>query len=267
MTDESRASKPQPPNDRSTNVKSVANISAVVVAVVAVVSAVGGIIVSVIVLVTFVVTFVVVVGGGGVNDDGGGVVGDVGGAAVIVSAVVGAVVSVGVGIVGGIVVSAVVNSVAFITFIGNAVRGVSQLRLTLQHTGAAAPFAVAVWIGGRNRRWQAEDWLVALTESPRPIRYSLGLVVAATRMRLYDLGGLLVKAARWVLASNRRTWWPLGSLLTLAAVNIHLAQGWGSAFYTLPTIVGFHLGVEWLRHRWGIELKPKLPVGDPGRNQ
>ncbi|MEV8636529.1 hypothetical protein AB0395_33265 [Streptosporangium sp. NPDC051023] len=129
--------------------------------------------------------------------------------------------------------------------------------------GAAVSLALAVWIGGRSRRWQAEDWQAALIESPRPIRYSLGLVVAATRMRLYDLGGGLVKAARWVLASNRRTWWPLGSLLVFAAVNIHLSQGWGSAFYTLPTIVAFHLGVEWLRHRWGIEVKPKRSVEGP----
>lgn len=181
-----------------------------------------------------------------------------------VVAILGTVVSYGLGVVG---VSAVLSSTAFMTFIGNAVRGVSRLRLALRQPRVAAPFALAVWIGGRSRRWRAEDWLVALAESPQPIRYSLGLVVAATRMRLYDLGGLLVKAARWVLASNRRTWWPLAPLLTFAAVNIHLSQGWGSAFYTLPTIVGFHLGVEWLRHRWGIELKPKPSAGDPGRDQ
>ncbi|GHE47136.1 hypothetical protein GCM10017673_56190 [Streptosporangium violaceochromogenes] len=253
MRDKSRISAPQPPNDRSTDVKSVANISIAV-------SNVGSIIVGAITLVIVAV--------------GRAVVGD----SVISVGVSDGVPSVSIGFVGEVVVAAaavgvgvggsiIVNSVAFMTFIGNAVRGVSRLRLTLRQTRVAAPLAVAVWIGGRSRRWQAEPWEVDLTTSPRPIRYSLGLVVAATRMRLYDLGGLLVKVARWVLASNRRTWWPLGTLLTLAALNIHLSQGWGSAFYTLPGIVGFHLGVEWLRHRWGIEVKPKPSASDLGRDQ
>lgn len=71
----------------------------------------------------------------------------------------------------------------------------------------------------------------------------------------------------WVLASNQRTWCSLGSLLAFAAVNVCLSQGWGSVVWMLPTTVSFHAGVEWLRRRWGIELKPKLPVGDPGRDQ
>ncbi|MER7128616.1 hypothetical protein [Streptosporangium saharense] len=114
---------------------------------------------------------------------------------------------------------------------------------------------LALRIGGRARRWQAEDWQAAVEASPHPGRYGLGLVRAAVHMRLYDLGTLLLRAACWVLASNHRTWWPLGAVLTFAAVDIHLSQGWGSAFYTLPTIAAFHLGVEHLRRRWNIPRK------------
>ncbi|MEO3861968.1 hypothetical protein [Acrocarpospora sp. B8E8] len=35
---------------------------------------------------------------------------------------------------------------------------------------------------------------------------------------------------------------------------MHLQQGWGSAFFTLPGVVAFYAGVEWLRHRWGVEV-------------
>ncbi|MFF0572876.1 hypothetical protein [Streptosporangium saharense] len=114
---------------------------------------------------------------------------------------------------------------------------------------------LAVRIGGRARRWQAEDWQVAVETSPHPFRYGLGLVLAAVHMRLYDLGTLLLRAACWMLASNHRTWWPLGAVLAFAAINIHLSQGWGSAFYTLPTIAAFHLGIEHLRRRWNIPRK------------
>ncbi|MFC3982775.1 hypothetical protein [Streptosporangium jomthongense] len=141
--------------------------------------------------------------------------------------------------VGGSIVSVnVLDSPAF----RNRTRGLLALRLALR-------------VGGRARRWQAEDWQAAVEASPNPVRYGLGLVRAALLMRLYDLGTLLLRAACWVLASNHRTWWPLGSVLAFAAVNVHLAQGWGSAFYTLPTIVAFHLGVEHLRRRWNIPRK------------
>ncbi|MFD0883286.1 hypothetical protein ACFQ08_01755 [Streptosporangium algeriense] len=161
---------------------------------------------------------------------------------------------IGIGIVGFIVS-------IFVAF--NITSRASRLRRVSQRTWTATTLALAVWIGGQKRRWWAEDWRAAITESPRPIRYGFGLVVAAARMRLYDLGGLLVKVARWVLTSNQRTWWPLGSLLAFAIVNIYLAEGWGSAVCTLPSIVGFHAGVKWLRRQWGIEVKSKRSTEGP----
>ncbi|MBB4917335.1 hypothetical protein [Streptosporangium saharense] len=180
--------------------------------------------------------------------------------------VVAAFTDVGTGNVAAVVavVVAIAPSLSTVVDAGNLAR---RLRRIAGRTRVAAPLAVAVWINGRSRSWQAEDWRAALTESPRPSRYGLGLVAAAVQMRLYDLGGLLVRSARWVLASNRRTWWPLGPLLVFAAVNVHRSQGWGSAFYTLPTIIGFHIGVEWLRHRWEITVKPRRSTEDPDGEQ
>ncbi|MFD0887020.1 hypothetical protein ACFQ08_20940 [Streptosporangium algeriense] len=111
---------------------------------------------------------------------------------------------------------------------------------------------LALRIGGRARRWQAEDWQAAVEASPHPVRYGLGLVRAALLMRLYDLGTLLLRAVCWVLASNHRTWWPLGTGMVAGAVQINLSQGWGSVFYTIPAITAFYVGVERLRRRWNI---------------
>ncbi|MFF4415619.1 hypothetical protein ACFYY8_24060 [Streptosporangium sp. NPDC001559] len=113
---------------------------------------------------------------------------------------------------------------------------------------------LALRVGGRARRWRAEDWQAAVEASPNPVRYGLGLVHAALLMRLYDLGTQLLRAVRWVLASNHRTWWPLGTGMVAGAVQIHLSQGWGSVFYTIPVITTFYAGVEWLRRRWNIQV-------------
>ncbi|MGW6499307.1 hypothetical protein [Nonomuraea angiospora] len=66
----------------------------------------------------------------------------------------------------------------------------------------------------------------------------------------------LHRAACWILASDWRTWVLLGPLMAFAIVNVFLQQGWGSAFFTIPAIVAFYAGVEWLRKRWGVEVKP-----------
>ncbi|MFF4416666.1 hypothetical protein ACFYY8_29435 [Streptosporangium sp. NPDC001559] len=144
---------------------------------------------------------------------------------------------------------------------------IPSFRHPLQQRGAAIALTLAVWIGGPSQRWRAEDWLAAITESSRPICYGLGLVVAAIRIRLHNLGELLMVSARWVLASNWRTWGPLGSMMIFAAVNVYRSQGWGSVFYTLPTIISFNVGVEWLRHRWGIEVKPKRSAEGSDKKQ
>ncbi|GAA1010712.1 hypothetical protein Aple_029940 [Acrocarpospora pleiomorpha] len=60
------------------------------------------------------------------------------------------------------------------------------------------------------------------------------------------------RAAFWILASQWRTWGLLSPPMVAAAFNVFLMQGWGSAFYTLPGIVAFYAGVEWLRTRWEV---------------
>jgi hypothetical protein len=46
--------------------------------------------------------------------------------------------------------------------------------------------------------------------------------------------------------------------MTLAAfVNVVEEQGWGSAFFAVPTMVTFYVGVEWLRKRWEVKVKSR----------
>ncbi|MEU5863475.1 hypothetical protein ABZ815_20060 [Nonomuraea sp. NPDC047529] len=67
----------------------------------------------------------------------------------------------------------------------------------------------------------------------------------------------LYRAACWILASDWRTWVLLGPLMAFAIVNVFLQQGWGSAFFTIPTVVAFYAGVEWLRSRWDVKVKAR----------
>ncbi|AQZ62651.1 unnamed protein product [[Actinomadura] parvosata subsp. kistnae] len=71
------------------------------------------------------------------------------------------------------------------------------------------------------------------------------------RVRLYHVR----RAASWVLASEWRTWTLLGPFMVAAAYNVYWVQGWGSAFYSIPCMVGFYAGVEWLRKRWHVTVK------------
>ncbi|MEU8275030.1 hypothetical protein ACFYOK_08430 [Microbispora bryophytorum] len=66
---------------------------------------------------------------------------------------------------------------------------------------------------------------------------------------------LLIRVVCWVLASDWRTWGVLIPLMVAALSNVIESQGWGSAFYTLPAVVGFYAGVEWLRRRWNVTVK------------
>ncbi|MEU1879616.1 hypothetical protein ABZ470_20070 [Streptosporangium sp. NPDC020072] len=74
----------------------------------------------------------------------------------------------------------------------------------------------------------------------------------------------LRRIACWVLASDWLTWSLLGPPLAFGVINVHLSQGWGSALFTLPGVAGFYAGVEWLRKRWGIEVKRRdESAGEP----
>lgn len=74
----------------------------------------------------------------------------------------------------------------------------------------------------------------------------------------------LRRIACWVLASDWLTWSLLGPPLAFGVINVHLSQGWGSALFTLPGVVGFYAGVEWLRRRWSIEVKRRdKAAGEP----
>ncbi|GAA3570702.1 hypothetical protein GCM10022419_059430 [Nonomuraea rosea] len=91
------------------------------------------------------------------------------------------------------------------------------------------------------------------------LRYSVHQLRRVLELRLALSGrGRFYRVRRtvsWVLASEWRTWSVLGPSMIAAAYNVYLAQGWGSAFYTLPGMVGFYVGVEWLRKRWHIPMK------------
>ncbi|MFI6182504.1 hypothetical protein ACIA8R_43745 [Nonomuraea sp. NPDC051191] len=78
-------------------------------------------------------------------------------------------------------------------------------------------------------------------------------IQSPSRPRLYRLH----KTACWMLASDWRTWGLLGPVMAVALVNVLLQQGWGSAFYTIPAVVAFYAGVEWLRNRWGVSVKAR----------
>ncbi|MDX3099718.1 hypothetical protein [Nonomuraea angiospora] len=64
----------------------------------------------------------------------------------------------------------------------------------------------------------------------------------------------LQRLAYWTLSSDIRTWGVLGPPIALAVVNIFRVQGWGSALFTIPGIVAFYGGVEWLRKHWGVTV-------------
>ncbi|TMR97518.1 hypothetical protein [Nonomuraea basaltis] len=83
------------------------------------------------------------------------------------------------------------------------------------------------------------------------VRQLRAALQALDQSRFYRLR----RMACWILASDWRTWGFLGPLMAFAIVNVHLRQGWGSAFFTIPGVVAFYAGVEWLRKRWVVEFK------------
>ncbi|MFC4111682.1 hypothetical protein [Nonomuraea zeae] len=99
----------------------------------------------------------------------------------------------------------------------------------------------------------------AKASSSTQLRYSVHQLRHVLQLRLALSGRgrfyRVRRTASWVLASEWRTWSLLGPSMIAAAYNVYLAQGWGSAFYTLPGMVGFYAGVEWLRKRWHVPMK------------
>ncbi len=163
----------------------------------------------------------------------------------------------------------VTGAAVFIGLLGSFVIGIlSGMRSRGQktyvhHIAISALTGLAGLINGRERSWRADEWMADLEQSATPIRYAAGVVGAALRMRLSDLAQLGVRPMCWVLASDLRTWGMLGPVMAIAIANVHAEQGWGSAFFTLPGVVAFYAGVEWLRHRWGIEVKRgRRPEGE-----
>ena len=59
-------------------------------------------------------------------------------------------------------------------------------------------------------------------------------------------------AARWVLASEWRTWALLAPALAAALIDVLVRQGWGSAVLSVPGAVGFYALVRYLRGRLGL---------------
>ncbi|NUP01720.1 MAG: hypothetical protein HOV96_21255 [Nonomuraea sp.] len=59
--------------------------------------------------------------------------------------------------------------------------------------------------------------------------------------------------ARWVLASEWRTWALVAPCLVAALIDVLVRQGWGSAVLSPPVIAGYHLLVWRLRKRLGVK--------------
>lgn len=143
-------------------------------------------------------------------------------------------------------------AVSMVHVLCSAVRAARWLRRG--GTARQIPIAAAVLIAGRRRSWSAEEWASFINESTSPTRDALGILWSAIVMRCYDAGGLLVCVARSVLKSEIRTWGLLVPIIVAALHDVVISQGWGSAFLAVPTVMGFHAGVSWVRKRWSIEI-------------
>ncbi|MEO3814129.1 hypothetical protein ABGB17_34460 [Sphaerisporangium sp. B11E5] len=132
---------------------------------------------------------------------------------------------------------------------------------------AAGLLKVAIQIvPSANRERYREELLadlhdIASGKAPRlaQVRYSINQVLRAFPLRLslrrptYYARDIAFRLTYWLLSSDVRTWGFLGPLLAWGIVNIHLQQGWGSALFTLPGLVAFYAGIEWLRKRWRVK--------------
>ncbi|MCA2229649.1 hypothetical protein [Nonomuraea aurantiaca] len=91
------------------------------------------------------------------------------------------------------------------------------------------------------------------------LRYAINQVLHALPLRLSlrhptrYVRDIAFRLTYWILSSDFRTWGLLGPFLGWGIVNIHLQQGWGSALFTLPGVVAFYAGIEWLRKRWRVK--------------
>lgn len=94
---------------------------------------------------------------------------------------------------------------------------------------------IAALLGGRSRAWRKNEWAADLSLNPRPVRYALGLIRAAIRMRIDSGLRHTVRGICWVLASEGWTWTPLGGLLGWAAWEAAQSAGPGSAFLLVLT--------------------------------
>jgi hypothetical protein len=126
------------------------------------------------------------------------------------------------------------------------------------------------WLPAEHRGRYAEEFGAEQRKLSKPLRqvlYALRQMRHVLQLRAAllnpDQPSRLHRAACWILASEWRTWGLLGPLMACAIVNVFLQQGWGSAFFTIPAVVAFYVGVEWLRGRWDVEVKRR---SHPGRN-
>lgn len=117
--------------------------------------------------------------------------------------------------------------------------------------------SVATGIGGQSRSWRAEEWARDLAEAKHPLRYGLGTIGAALRMRGHDLSRLVLAGICWVLASNVWIWVILIPPMVAALYNVLVQQGWGSAVVSLTMVPVVYVGVERLRKRWGVTVRKR----------
>ena len=116
--------------------------------------------------------------------------------------------------------------------------------------------SIAAWLGGKSRAWRGDEWAADLAQSPHPIRYSLGLIRGALRMRLHSVAGLSGRGLRWVLVSEWRTWVPLTTVTAGAAFENAASQGpWSAAFMVLTGAPALYGGVVLLRKF--LQVKPQ----------
>lgn len=131
-------------------------------------------------------------------------------------------------------------------------------------TRRGASFAAR--LAGRRRAHLRDEWSALLAgedgcglSGARRLRYVLGFLSAALKMRAHDLGGPLWRPVDWLLASTSRT----NTLITLVVGSLLVYFARDGGFHgvladgTEPCAIiggGLYVLTRWLRRVRGIEL-------------
>jgi len=118
--------------------------------------------------------------------------------------------------------------------------------------------SIAARLGGRSRSWRQTEWATDLFQSPRPVRHAFGLIQAAIRMRLFSGQRQALRVLCWVLASEVRTWTPLGLVLAWGGWETVGTSGPGSAIcLVLGGAASFAGVIPPLRKHLGVTVQQR----------